>query len=91
MTAIIAEETNLNLLFHQSTPSYCPNNFRLRQINTCQGILLDGHPRCMENLVDVDTILHDANKTIAAAIHIQISQEISIERIACRRTTGIVR
>lgn len=47
-------------------------------------MLLDGFPRSLDHLRDLDTILKNLGKDISAAIHLEINEDVAVERILKR-------
>lgn len=58
---------------------------RLAQDDTHNGVLLDGFPRSLEHLHDLDLILQPLQRQVEAAILLDIDENICVKRLSGRR------
>ena len=58
---------------------------RLEMEDTAGGVILDGFPRTIDHLKDLDVILGNGPKRVIASVHIDISEGEALRRISCRR------
>jgi adenylate kinase len=58
---------------------------RLAQEDAQRGVLLDGFPRSIEHLHDLDEILKPSNRKVEAAILLDIDEGICLKRLSSRR------
>lgn len=57
---------------------------RLRAPDTDKGFILDGYPRNLAQAKSLDTMLERLGKPVQEAIHIDVDEEVIVERIAKR-------
>jgi adenylate kinase len=58
---------------------------RLSQPDAQRGVLLDGFPRSIEHLLDLDQILKPSNRQVEAAILLDLDEQICLNRLSGRR------